>query len=322
VITGADVYIGDEFLETVEATENSIVFTDSEKASGNYLIGFDLKDGDTVLARISELVLVRANLVSAKTIDLLLEDLQNPTISLSARGTSKTRISLTWNSIAEAEQYEVYWTTDPAGTYTLLGTTEETSYFNTALATDTAYYYKIYGLNSSGQAFACSPYVSASTWRDAPDLAGPAQVSAVGYYRSITLSWDTVSEAIGYNIYRSLSFDGTYVHVGTSTSTAYRDTELPFGTTYYYKVSAYITEGEEGQLSSYVASAMPTYFPAPEGVSAIALSNVRIQVSWDAVNGASHYYLYYATSPDGTRGQPAFRHLVQWQDKHQDFPFR
>jgi hypothetical protein len=65
-------------------------------------------------------------------------------------------------------------------------------------------------------------------------------------------------------------------------------------------VSAYITEGEEGQLSSYVASAMPTYFPAPEGVSAIALSSFRIQISWDAVNGASYYDIYYATSPDGT----------------------
>jgi fibronectin type 3 domain-containing protein len=300
VITKADVYIGDELLETVEATENSIVYTDSEKAAGNYLIGFDLKDAsDTVVARISELVLVRKNLVSAKTIDLLLEDLQNPTISLSATGTSKTRIDLTWNSIDETEQYEVYGTTDPAGTYTFLGTTEETSYFNTALATDTVYYYKIYGLNSSGQAFACSPYVSASTWKDAPDLAGPAQVSTVGYYRSITLDWDTVSEAIGYNIYRSLSFDGTYVHVGTSTSTAYLDTELLPGTTYYYEVSAYITEGEEGQLSFY-SSAMTTYFPAPEGVSATAISSNRITVSWNAVTGASRYYLYYATSLDGT----------------------
>ena len=190
VITEADVYIGDELLETVSATENSIVYTDSAKPAGNYLIGFDLKDENgIVLARISELALVRANLVSAKTIVLYVDDLQNPTISsLSAEGTSKTRIALNWTPIEDAVQYEVYWTTDPAGTYTLLEATEATSYFSTGLATDTTYYYKIYGLNSSGEAFACSPYASASTWRDAPELLAPTQVSAVvSSYTSITL---------------------------------------------------------------------------------------------------------------------------------------
>ena len=55
---------------------------------------------------------------------------------------------------------------------------------------------------------------------------------------SIRVSWDSVSGASSYKVYRSESADGEYElveEVGQSTGTSYTDTELSPDTIYYYK---------------------------------------------------------------------------------------
>jgi hypothetical protein len=69
---------------------------------------------------------------------------------------------------------------------------------------------------------------------------------------SVSLAWDTVSKASGYNIYRSSAENGTYdkVNTGIITGTEFTDTGLEAYTAYYYKLSAiYKNEFEEIQVS-------------------------------------------------------------------------
>jgi len=74
---------------------------------------------------------------------------------------------------------------------------------------------------------------------------------------SITVSWTAISNASGYYVYRSSSAADTYTKVGTTSDTSYMDTGLSVGTTYYYKVSAYNSDGESPQ--SLAASATTAY---------------------------------------------------------------
>ncbi|MDF2647650.1 MAG: hypothetical protein K0Q73_3455, partial [Paenibacillus sp.] len=55
---------------------------------------------------------------------------------------------------------------------------------------------------------------------------------------AINLSWTAVSEALGYNIYRSTEENGTYTQINSApiTTTSYIDTSLTPNTIYYYKV--------------------------------------------------------------------------------------
>ena len=71
---------------------------------------------------------------------------------------------------------------------------------------------------------------------------------------SISLSWNPVSGATGYNIYRSFTPSGTYMKVNTTpvSSTSYTDNGLDTAT-YYYKVSA-VKGSEESALSGYVSA--------------------------------------------------------------------
>lgn len=71
---------------------------------------------------------------------------------------------------------------------------------------------------------------------------------------SVTLSWNTINEATGYNVKRSDTMGGPYATLATVTSSTYDyiDTSVMNGTVYYYVVTA-LYEAEEFAASNEVA---------------------------------------------------------------------
>ena len=137
----------------------------------------------------------------------------------------------------------------------------------------------------------------------------PTGVSATAQSSSsITISWDSVSGAIGYYIYRYSSSTGTYGYIGHSNSTSYTETGLAASTTYFYTVAAYNAYSDNGispQSSSVSAtthsSGGGTSLPsAPTGVTATTISSSSISVSWNAVTGATSYKVYYKIYTSGS----------------------
>jgi fibronectin type 3 domain-containing protein len=118
----------------------------------------------------------------------------------------------------------------------------------------------------------------------------------------IDLSWNTVPEAIGYQVYCAESETGTYTPLGTPTEsgvTAYTHEELPSGTSYYYKVSALGINDEESALSASVSGSTRS-LGIPANLQAEVVSMDCIKVTWDPVSDASNYRLYYALSGGGS----------------------
>lgn len=80
---------------------------------------------------------------------------------------------------------------------------------------------------------------------EAAFAATPAKVSLTAKQKtqtSITLSWEKVKGADGYEIYRKTGKDGEYKKIKTITSgktVTYKNTGLTVGKKYYYKVRAY-----------------------------------------------------------------------------------
>ena len=52
------------------------------------------------------------------------------------------------------------------------------------------------------------------------------------------VSWDMVTGAVGYEVYRAAAKSGTYSLVKTTTGNSYQNTGATAGKTYYYKVVA------------------------------------------------------------------------------------
>ncbi|GHU71586.1 hypothetical protein FACS189450_07840 [Spirochaetia bacterium] len=143
-----------------------------------------------------------------------------------------------------------------------------------------------------------SRYSAVFTIRGTGYFPAPSSITAsADSADSVTVSWNAVTGADSYKVYRAASPDGTYTSIGTSATTSYGDTGLSAGTIYYYKVSAVSTYGESAQ-SSYASS--KTKPEAPTGVSAASLSDSSIQITWNSVGGADTYNVYRAASSEGT----------------------
>ncbi len=67
---------------------------------------------------------------------------------LTATPAGQTQVNLSWNPVAGATSYNVYRSTTPGGPYTPVGSSATTSFSNTGLTCNTAYYYVVRAANS------------------------------------------------------------------------------------------------------------------------------------------------------------------------------
>ncbi len=119
----------------------------------------------------------------------------------------------------------------------------------------------------------------------------PSGLSVSNTIASLTLKWNAVTGATGYEVYRA-GTDGKYSKITTVTSTSYVDTNVKNNTQYSYKIKAYNAAG---------ASAFST--AASLKKTQISVSNLKadatgskVQLSWTGgVTGAEGYVIYRRT---------------------------
>ena len=142
---------------------------------------------------------------------------------------------LKWTPVEGAVKYEVYRSGTKNGTYTLLGTTANLNYTDNKANAGYTYYYKVKAV-SKVKSTANSYYstVIAATCHCARPVVKIATTPA----GNPTLTWNAVTGASQYEIYRATSQSGTYTKMFTTTKTSYTNTSAKAGTTYYYKVKA------------------------------------------------------------------------------------
>lgn len=134
----------------------------------------------------------------------------------------------------------------------------------------------------------------------APTVGTPVVVGSA----NINLSWPAVSGATSYNIYRSTSPSVSITpanRVATSyVSIVFMDTGLSAATTYYYKVTAINAAGEGAgsvEVSAITNAAAGADTSAPTGLTATVASDTQVNLSWNAVPGATQYIVSRSTTP-------------------------
>ena len=207
------------------------------------------------------------------------------------------RPTLKWNAVAGAAKYEVYRARSKDGDYIKYSTVTGTSYTNTSyIESGNTYYYKVRALKSDGTAGAWSSVVSV-TYKQT--LSAPAVTGGNDAQGRPTLTWNAVSGAAKYEVYRARSKDGTYSKYSTTTGTAYTNSSyLTSGATYYYKVRALDANGNAGPYSAVVSVTCRLKLTAPT-VTGGKDSQGRPTLKWNAVTGAAKYEVYRARSKDG-----------------------
>ena len=207
------------------------------------------------------------------------------------------RPTLTWKAVTGAAKYEVYRARSLNGDYIKYSTVTGTSYTNTSyIENGNTYYYKVRALKSDGTAGAWSSVVSV-TYKQT--LSAPAVTGGNDAQGRPTLTWNAVSGAAKYEVYRARSKDGTYTKYSTTTGTAYTNSSyLTSGATYYYKVRALDANGNAGPYSAVVSVTCRLKLTAPS-VTGGNDAQGRPTLKWNAVSGAAKYEVYRARSMNG-----------------------
>ncbi len=223
---------------------------------------------------------------------------------ITAAVVSGGQIELQWQTVSNAEAFDIYWNTQGnVGTVDTKISQVTSPYFHTPLSDGTAYYYRIQARNSSGASAlsneaSATPPDASSVVIQVPAVALPAvpQINEASFHDSrIKLTWTPITGATAYNLYWKSDFNDGGV---TQADNVIRNIQSPYthiglsnGTPYYYRLSA-INDGGESALSDEVNAVPQVVVPGvPAGVTALA-GNGWIAVRWTDVDKASEYNVY------------------------------
>lgn len=230
---------------------------------------------------------------------------------LTSSGVTYNAATLSWDVVSGATKYELVRDTSSGGSFATIvyeGSSNTTD--DTGLSANTTYYYKVRAGNSAGWGPYTS-FVSLQTELAPVAPSTPANLTVDNQSESfIALSWDAVSGADSYQLYRSISSPVTtsdnLVHDGTATSVVDTDSGsgLAAGTTYYYAVRATNVAGSSAISTTIAGNTSAAATSAPSAPATISVSDAGadfITVTWASASGASSYTLYRSTSsPVGT----------------------
>ncbi len=235
--------------------------------------------------------------------------LSAPTIK--SIGSSGNNVTLSWNSVSGATSYRVYRATSATGTKTMLKAVTATSYTDTTAEAGKTYYYFVAAYNTntgvlSGYSAAKSVSINA--------LNSPANVKVVSGGGNATITWDAVSDATSYRVFRSTSLTGTRELVKVRTSTYYIDTAVDTGKTYYYWVMAYnANTGAKSGYSSTRTVKIVDSFAKDIEIKKASVTSTTATLSWDIVPGATSYRIY-RRDDSGVRKLIATQSMTEYKD--------
>ncbi len=160
-----------------------------------------------------------------------------PTGLTASQGTFTDRVRITWQASPRATEYALYRGLSQTGSFTLLTTVQGTSYDDLEVVLGTPYWYRVRACGAGGCSVLSDPVSGFATSQVPP---APQELTASDGTENgkVVVTWQAVSGAVNYLVYRALSADGTPALLATVEETTYEDTAVTVGTTYWYWVRA------------------------------------------------------------------------------------
>lgn len=228
--------------------------------------------------------------------------MSRPGIS-SIKSKNSKELEISWATINNAANYEIYRSTKKNGTYKKIATVagvNRVNYVDRSVKEGKKYYYKI---RSIGQVDNTTIYSDYSDPMPARTAKKPANVSVKSEATdTLRVSWTPDTNASGYIIKRADSANGSYKKVGTASGgdLKYFDdkTVKPYQT-YYYKVQAYNYNKDTKGYSDYSGSAYGKTIKKTSITKIVSTSSSKQTITWKKASGVNGYVIYQSESKDG-----------------------
>ena len=126
--------------------------------------------------------------------------------------------------------------------------------------------------------------------------AGGVQATAAALSSNkIELKWNPVPSAGGYEVYRRSASEASFVQIGTTTGTAYQDTNVSAAVNYYYKIVP-LGQRNEGQAEAM----LKVKAPAKASIEKVKVkSPTKLEVSWKPAAGSNGYQVLRSETRNG-----------------------
>lgn len=231
--------------------------------------------------------------------------------SVSTKANSDRTITATWSAVAGATGYELYRRDNTYSNWEIMANKEisGTSYKDTKVRLGETYLYKLYAFKKDATKKTYLTYSSSSN-TSKTTIPIPQNIkTSVADASTMNISWGKVNQADGYIVYVATSKNGKYTSINSvptglkaaSKSTSLKHTGAKVGTTYYYKVRAYVNLGGKIVYSGYSSIvSRKQIVPKVMGIKTEQRSANSIRVRWNKVNNATGYEIYQARSKGGT----------------------
>lgn len=210
----------------------------------------------------------------------------------------KGRVELSWTTVSNAINYEIYRAKTIDGQYWKLGSVVATSYKNSSVEDGMTYYYKVKAIRENVADSVESDIVKVTIGEVLTSLeAVNVQISNDLDTGIPKLSWNKVAGAVKYEVYRSKTENGTYTNVFSTEGSTYTHSSATIGQTYYYKVRA-IADNKNIYSDSVIVEGVKKC-PRVVLSAGYNATSGKPRMTWSKVDGAETYKIYRSDSKDG-----------------------
>ena len=219
---------------------------------------------------------------------------------------SGNSVNLSWNSVSGATSYRIYRSSSASGTFSPIGTIAWTTFTDNSPLTGNNSY-RVRAINSAGESQQSSTF-SVNFTGGGGGITAPSTPTGLSGFQSgsaILLSWNSVSGATSYRVYRSNSSFGTFTLLGTPSGTSFNDNN-PLSGNNFYRVSAVNSAGASNQSSSVQVNftggggGTPQQLATPTGLEATqGTFHTFVQISFNPVPLAHSYELQRGNAING-----------------------
>lgn len=201
------------------------------------------------------------------------------------------RVTLNWLPSAGATSYTIYRRFENQTDYTELTTgVLKPPFVDPNLTNATRHHYQVRAVTAAAES-ELSAKVSATPLPPVPSSA--PVLNAVAGNAKVTLTWNAVPGAPGYNVYRSTTGVFRGPAIASTTETTFTSTGLVNDTTYFYTVAARNMGGEGPRAAA--VPAVPVAPPAaPKNLSA-EIGDNYLTLAWSPMDGATSYTVFRST---------------------------
>lgn len=229
---------------------------------------------------------------------------------LSVTMMKSTTLRLSWSSVADAQKYEIYYSTSPDSGFKRLTSVKKTYYDFKKAKCGVTYYFKVRTYRKIGKVKAWSADSAVASGRTI--LVGSPGLSVKKVTdTSISLKWTKVRDAKKYEIWCSTSPDGDYRLLKTQGGTTFTHKKLIIGDTYYYKVYP-VRDSYKGDPSDIVSAKVT--LGQLKGLK-VKTGQKQLSLSWKKVKGVSSYVILRSSATDGAYTEIARTSRTSYTDK-------